>query len=72
MMGQITTETIRNKHGLGGSLLVNILYNMDTYRLFFKSMLNIVGKYYINKGNKEPGALVAGYNHNKLDRLVRG
>ena len=22
----------------------NILYNMDTYRLFFKSMLNIVGK----------------------------
>ncbi len=25
-------------------LIQNILYNMDTYRLFFKSMLNIVEK----------------------------
>ena len=64
MMGQITTIIGWIKHGLGGSLLVNILYNMDTYRLFFKSMLNIVGKYYIYKGNTEPGALGAGYNHN--------
>ena len=25
-------------------LKLNILYNMDTYRLFFESVLNIVGK----------------------------
>ena len=63
-MGQITIKYKRNIRRLDGSLLVNILYNMDTYRLFFKSMLNIVGKYYIYKGNTEPGALGAGYNHN--------
>ncbi len=38
-----------------GGVRQNILYNMDTYRLIFESMLNIVGNYYINKKNQEPG-----------------
>lgn len=44
----------KRRQSIGG-VRQNILYNMDTYRLIFESMLNIVGNYYINKRNQEPG-----------------
>ena len=44
---------------------------MDTYRLFFKSMLNIVGKYYIYKGKKAPGNEKAGATITTLSQTER-
>ena len=50
----VVHATSQRAQSIGG-VCQNILYNMDTYRLIFESMLNIVGNYYINKRNQVPG-----------------